>query len=536
MNKNKFKNENTIIEVKELEMQYFEKVLYKDVNLEINIGDKILLVGENGKGKSTFINLLIDEEVQTKGEINIVDGLKMSVLNQFSPIDEGLTVKEILDIPFKRVIDLSKELEEIALKMAESDEYFDIYMQKTEEFEALGGYDYIVVQEKFITAFDFIDLLDRPFSTLSGGEKQYMLLAVALFDEGTFIILDEPITFFDKKKSKWLVEFINSSVKTFLIVAHDEDFAKKVATKIFDIDNNEIVSYDTDYINYLMDKKEYLESKIEKNNEIDEKLAIKRTSIIKKLKWIERTEDKHSHAVTIRRLEKEIEKLENEKFVFEEDTSYEYTLKSSDSKNIDDSELWIKFTDVSAHYDEKLLYKNVNFTFNKNERIVITGENGSGKSTFLNIIEGKKQITAGEVYVNPDLNIGYITQDIFFEDDKITVFDYCKSICRLGDIILEEYIDKIFDNDQDFRIKRLYMLSGGESKRLQILSHILRGVDLLLLDEPTTFMDEYSKTKLMELLKQFKGGIILVTHDLPLIRAITYDRYRVENNRFNRNL
>ncbi len=526
-----------LIEIKNLEMQYFERTLYRNVNLEINKGDKIILIGENGKGKSTLINLITGNELQTSGTIKVNEDFKMSVLNQFSPIDEGLTVREILDIPFANVIRVSKELESLSLKMAESDDLFNEYLAKSEEFEALGGYDYIVTQEKFIKSFDFEKLLDRAFSTLSGGEKQYMLLAVALFDEGEFIILDEPITFFDKKKRKWLVEFINNSTKTFLMVAHDEDFVKMVATKIFDIDNNEIISYETNYQNYLVQKEKYINELIEKNTEIDEKLEIKRLAVIRKLKWMEQTEEKHSHAVTVRRLNKEIEKLENEKFVFEEDTSYEYTLKEYQPpvNMTSEDEVWIKFTNVSVEVEDKLLYKNVNFTFNKNGRIVITGDNGAGKSTFLNVISGTKEIASGELFISDNVSLGYISQDVFFDDNNITVFEYCKNISRVGDVILEEYIDRVFEHDTDFRLKRLYMLSGGESKRLQILANILKGVNLLVLDEPTTFMDDYSKQKLMELLKEFKGGIILVTHDLPLIRAITYDRYRIENNRFNKN-
>ncbi len=524
-----------LIEIRNLEMKYFEKTLYKNVNLEINKGDKIILLGENGKGKSTLIKLITGEELQTKGEIIRSENLKISVLNQFSPVDEGLSVSEILDIPFKRVIDVSKELEELAMQMGDSDEAYDAYLSKNEEFEALGGYDYVVTQEKFIKAFDFDKILDRPFSSLSGGEKQYMLLAVALFDEGELIILDEPITFFDKKKSKWLVEFINDSLKTFLIVAHDEDFTKKVSTKIFDIDNNEIKTYETSYIKYLKEKEIYIQSLIDENSAIDEKLELKKLAIIKKLKWMERAAELHSHAVTVRRLEREIEKLENQKFVFEEETSYDYTIKHSEDKSQVSSLEWIKLTDVVVKVEDKTLYEKVNFTFNKNDRIVITGDNGAGKSTFLNVLNGTKKVDSGEVFVHEDVNIGFITQDIFFENNNITVFDYCKSVCKLGDIVLEEYIDKLFDMDEDFRIKRLYMLSGGESKRVQILAHILSGVNLLILDEPTTFMDNYSKNKLMELLQEFKGGIILVTHDLPLIRAVTYSRYRIENNRFNRN-
>lgn len=524
----------SIVEIKDLEMSYFEKVLYKNVNLEINEGDKVLLMGENGKGKSTLIKLITGEESPVKGTVKVADGVKISTLNQFVPIDDNITVKELLDRPFKRIIDLEHELLDLSEKMVLDESLMDLYIEKNEQFEALGGYDYITEQTKFIKAFDFDGLINRMFKTLSGGEKQYMLLAVALFDEGEFIILDEPVTFFDKKKSNWLINFINNSIKTFLIVAHDEAFSKKVPTKIFDIDNLEIVSYDTNYMNYLIEKKKYLEQKIEENADIDEKLELKRIAVAKKLKWMELTDDKYSHAVTVRRLTREIEKLESQKFVFEEETDYDYTLSPLENPNPTDIEL-IKFTNVSMEIDDKLLYKNVNFTFNKNDRIVITGENGAGKSTFLKLITGEKVVTSGDVFISPELEIGYISQDIFFEDENMTVFDYCKRVSRLGDIILEEYIDKLFENDIDFRIKRLYMLSGGESKRVQILANILQGINLLILDEPTTFMDTYSKKKLIELLKSVDVGIILVTHDIELIRAIAYNRFRIENNRFNKN-
>ncbi|MFV0503383.1 MAG: ABC-F family ATP-binding cassette domain-containing protein [Lachnospirales bacterium] len=532
-----------LIAIENLEMKYFEKVLYKNVNLEINSGDKIILLGENGKGKSTLLKLITGIETPTKGKITAIEDLKISVLNQFTPINEDLSVQEILDTPFKKVISVAKELEELAIKMGHSEELYEKYLRKNEEFEALGGYDYVLIQDKFIQAFDFTKLLDRHFSTLSGGEKQHMLLAVALFNQGDLIILDEPVTFFDKKKTKWLVEFINESLKTFLIVAHEEDFIKKVSTKIFDIDNREIRSYEASYIKFLHEKEIYLQSMIDENNTIDEKLELKRISIIKKLTWMERAVELHSHAITLRRMEREVEQLENQKYIFDETTQYDYTIKDFEetpymsqytSSEVTDIE-WIKFKDVSLRINSNLLYEKVNFTFNKNDRIVITGENGAGKSSFLKIITGDIKNTSGEIYVNKDVTMGYISQDVFFENNNVTVFEYCKNISCLGDILLEEYIDKLFDNDENFRLKRLYMLSGGESKRLQILAHILSGVNLLVLDEPTTFMDNYSKNKLMKLLKNFKGGIILITHDLPLIRAITYKRYRIENNRFNKN-
>lgn len=528
-----------IIEIKDLEMKYFDKMLYSNVNVLIEEGDVVVVLGENGSGKSTLVKLIAEEETPIKGSIEKNEHTKICVLSQFSPIDEGLTVREVLDIPFKKVIEKANELEQISIKMSEDDTLFDEYLKINEQFEALGGYDYLIEQDKFIKAFDFEKMTERLFSTLSGGEKQYMMLAVSLFDDGDLIILDEPMTFFDKRKAKWLVEFINNSIKTFLIVAHERAFVEKVATKILDIDNKEIKQYDCGYKEYLKQKKQYLEEQLLENNLIDEKLEAKKTQVIKKLNKMEVAIEKHGHAVTIRRLIREIEKLEKQKFDFIESSQYNYTLREKEQKICDiknnTSDTWIKLTNATVKTDDKLLYEKVNFEFKKDDRIVITGDNGVGKSTFLNVIMNNYEVSEGELYVNEAIDIGYIAQDVFFNDSNLTVFDYCKSVCSLGDIILEEYIDVLFDEDKDIRIKRLYMLSGGESKRLQILANILKGVDLLILDEPTTFMDEYSKSKLRDLLKQFKGGIILVSHDLELIRAVAYDRYRIENNRFNKN-
>ncbi len=524
----------TLIDIKDVSISYFEKQLYKNVTFEINEGDKVIILGENGSGKTTLLKLILGIEKGDSGSIEIAEGLKITYLDQFFPIKGDSIVKDLLNQPFQYIIDVEKEMNHIAEKLGDNPELMDVYTEKLEEFESKGGYDYITTLEKFISIFGFTDLLEREFITLSGGEKQYLRLAMTIFGEGDIIVLDEPSTFFDKKKNKWLINYINESDKTFLIVAHEQEFMLSVPNKIIDIDNMEVKCYETNYKNFLNEKKEYLVKQKEENDLADELIDSKKAALAKKCYWMEEAENKHAHAVTIRRLEREIKKLEDSKFVFVDNMEYTYTIKPS-NKFKENNEIWISFKDVVMEMEDKLLYKKVNFDFREKDRIVITGDNGVGKTTFVKMIIGELKPTSGELTVDKNINIAYVSQDAFFEDDNMTVIDYCKKISHVGDILLEEYIDKLFDNDEDYRIKRLYMLSGGESKRLQILSHIIQGAELLIVDEPTTFMDAYSKGKIIELLEAFDGGIILITHDSQLTKELGFPRYRIENNRFNRN-
>ena len=219
-----------IIEFKNVSKFYLTQKLYDNVNFTINSKDKIAILGNNGVGKSTLLKLIMGEEFADDGEIVIDENTVISYFDQFGKIDLDKKVSELLDIPFEKVIKLQSELEEMAGKFSDEnidmDSLMEEYSKLNDEFESLGGYSYLHIQSEFSEIFGFSDKLERKFSELSGGERQYIRLAITLFNSSNLIILDEPLSFFDKNKTAWLTKFINESNKSFLIISHNVDFIR----------------------------------------------------------------------------------------------------------------------------------------------------------------------------------------------------------------------------------------------------------------------------------------------------------------------
>lgn len=193
-----------IIEFQNVSKSFFTQKLYKKVNLEINSGDKIALTGHNGTGKSTFIKLITGEQDPDYGQVIINEETSFSCFDQFGRVDQNMKVKDLLNIPFEDVIATQNELELISTQFSDDADENEAIMEKyadiSDKFESLGGYSYIHIQSEFIDVFEIGDKLEKTFRELSGGEKQYIRLAITLFSNSDLIILDEPLSYFDKKK------------------------------------------------------------------------------------------------------------------------------------------------------------------------------------------------------------------------------------------------------------------------------------------------------------------------------------------------
>lgn len=531
-------DQKSIVTFSDVSKNFFTQKLYRNVNLEINPGDKIALMGVNGTGKSTFIRLIEEEEFPDDGEIILNPDYKILIFNQFGKVNLETKVKDILNIPFSKVITLQNEMESIGDKFSDDVEQNNILMERyaavSDEFEALGGYSYLHIQSEFIETFDLKDKLEIPFGLLSGGEKQYLRLALALFEESDFLILDEPLSYFDKKKTAWLLNHIKESRKTYLIVSHNVDFLREFANKVFDINNYSITQYDCDYNQYLKNKKiKMKEDKLanKKALELMEQIDI---AINKKENIMEKTENKRGHAVILRRLVRELEKIDQSQIEFSPEYNYRYA-ETPDEAYIGTREIHSELVimeNISKNYDDKVLYKDLNFVVTKDTRICIAGENGAGKSTLLKIIAKEESADSGKVIFNEGAKIAFVKQETHFENEKITVFDYLKAETCLSDDFIETSIDMLFNSQEEFKDKRLFMLSGGEKKRLEICAKTLADIDCLIIDEPTTFMDDYSRGVIANMLLDYQGAIILVTHDKWLMKKLGFAVYDIRDKRF----
>lgn len=527
-----------ILELKNVSKSFFTQNLYKNVNLEINSQDKIALIGKNGTGKSTFIKLIMGEEYPSSGKVIRNEEATISCFDQFGKLNLEKTVKELLDIPFENIIALQNELEHMATQFTDNLEENEIIMEKysalSDKFESLGGYSYIHVQSEFIDTFELADKLDKTYGQLSGGEKQYIRLAITLFSSNDLIILDEPLSFFDRKKTAWLSNYINESTKAFLIISHNVDFIRNFANKIFDIDNYSITSYECGYNEFLKEKKLKLAEEKKENQKIDSIIQDTENAVRRKYVLLEKCNNKHAHAVILRRMQRELYKLNKSKIKFSPETNYEYILPPENisffKREISDE--IVKLSNISKEYPNKLLYIDTNLDITKDTKICIFGENGSGKSTLLRIIAGLEEPTTGTVIRNEKAKISFIEQETNFEDENMYIKDYLKEVTGLSDDFIEASIETLYDNEPEFKDKRIFMLSGGEKKRLEIFAKTLLETDLLIIDEPSTYMDEYSRNAVANMLLEYPGAIVLVSHDKALLKKLNFKTYDIRDKRF----
>ena len=254
----------------------------------------------------------------------------------------------------------------------------------------------------------------------------------------------------------------------------------------------------------------------------------------RKMNLLEKVDNKHAHAVILRRMRRELEKLEKEKIEFSPEYKYEYTPAPRDffTINRDIGEEIVTISGVSKEFPDKLLYKDANLEILRDNKICIVGENGAGKSTLLRILAGQESPTSGEVQINEKAKIAFIEQETVFEDEKLPIKVYLKDKTGLSEDFIEAAIDSLYNHDPEFRDKRIFMLSGGEKKRLEIFAHILAETDLLIIDEPSTYMDDYSRNTIASMLSDFPGAVILVTHDKALLRKIDFTLYDIRDKRF----
>ncbi|MGL6099765.1 MAG: ATP-binding cassette domain-containing protein, partial [Fusobacteriaceae bacterium] len=346
---------------------------------------------------------------------------------------------------------------------------------------------------------------------------------------------DEPLSFFDKKKTAWLTDYINGSPKAFLVISHNIDFIRTFANRIFDIDNFEVGVYDCNHASFLKEKKVRIAADKKKNRETEEVIGTTEEAVEKKLKLLEKCNNKHAHAVILRRMRKELIRLQKERIKFSPEYQYDY-LDAPEDVMITGKKSFegpiVVLNDVMKEYPDKVLFKNGNLVVDRDTKICIVGENGSGKSSLLKIIAGLDTPTSGEVFINEKSTIAFIEQEAVFEDESIYISKYLKDKTGLSDEFIEAAIDTLYNNEIEFRDKRIFMLSGGEKKRLEIFTNTLMETDLLIIDEPTTYMDDYSRTAIANMLLDYPGAVILVSHDKVLMRRIGFVTYDIRDNRF----
>ena len=479
---------------------YNDRWLFKDLSIGISQGEKLALVGNNGVGKSTILKILTGEVPTDSGSVVIRDGIRLGYLTQQPSVDEELLVKDILFNESNDVARAVKEYEDCIHHPDVSPERMQAALEKMEE---LNAWDYdSKVQE--VTSKLGVPDMDRKFGELSGGQKKRIFLAQLLLAEPDLIIMDEPTNHLDLSAIEWLEKFLAGAQVTLIMVSHDRYFLDAVATEIIELDRRQLFRYKGNYAYFL-------EKKSEREEILKVEVTKARNLLKKELEWMRRQP-----------------RARGTKSKYRVEAFYELKEKASQDLRKDRLELNIKearqggkileVNHLSKAFNGASMVDNFSYVFKKHDRIGVVGNNGIGKSTFLNLITKKLKPDTGEVLPGVTTKYGYFTQDSMNLNPANRVIEEVKNIAEfitLSDgtqVSASKFLDNfLFPPEKQYIF--VDKLSGGEKKRLQLLKMLVTNPNFLILDEPTNDFDIDTLNVLEDFLEKFTGCLVLVSHD-----------------------
>ncbi len=502
----------------------FKNVL-NNVSFEIKTGERVSIIGDNGCGKTTILNIINGLENYDSGTLSIRKNSNIGYLTQQPElIYKDETVKNILFKSDSNLLEISKKMKNYEEKMINNPNDISLinkYLSIQEEYIKCGGYELDTLMEKVSFGLKISELYNRRFSDLSGGEQKRVMLASLIIKKSNILILDEPTNHLDIDTLDWLEQFLNKYNGTILMISHDRYFLDKVSTKTILIENGKAITFNGNYSNYLREndlriEKEFQDYKDQQKQIEAMKKKIKQLQEFGKLAY-PGGESFFKRAENIR---KRLERLElKEKPVIKKKLPINLvndTRSGNDVLNINNYNLFIA---------GKLLIKNINLSIRYGEKICIIGNNGCGKSTLI------KQILNNnieQIKIGSNIKIGYIPQQISFTED-VRVLEYARK-CFIGEEShLRNTLDKFYFHG-DFVFKKVNKLSGGEKVRLKLFELIHNKSNFIILDEPTNHLDIYTKEVLEKALDEYNGTIIFVSHDRYFINKLANKILYINNN------
>lgn len=494
-----------MIEIRNLSHSFGDKILYKNVNININDHDKIGLVGLNGTGKTTFINILNGSIICDQGAIIIPQNIKVGYLDQFVKVEQEQSVQQYLESAFQDLFEVEKQYNEVVEWLSIELDNQDFLLKKLNAlFEILINKDFYDIPTKInqiATGLGIVSFgLNNSMSSLSGGQKMKVMLAKILLQNPDFLILDEPTNYLDSNHIEWFVGYLKKFKGSLLLVSHDTTFLDRVVEIIWALEKESIIRYNGNYTAYLKQKAI--------NIEVEEKHRISVEREAKKLKeYIDKNKARTATAKQAQSREKKLEKLEitqQEKELPEPTFNFKHI-----NSNFN---LLINIKNLSVGYEKPLL-KNIFLSVQKDEKIRLSGFNGVGKTTILKTICNKIPALDGTINFMGKVKIGYYEQELHFEDLNLTPLqELSNTYPHCTEKELRQALAKVGITAKHIA-EPLRLLSGGEQCRVQLCKLTFEPYHCLILDEPTNHLDIKAKKALVKAINNFSGAVIFVSHE-----------------------
>lgn len=509
------------LSVENISKSFGIRTLFSNVSFHINEGDQIALVAKNGSGKTTLLKILSGMESPDSGKVMLNKDIKVVMFEQSETFNQDVPAEEYIFTHSNPVLDIVHQYD----TMVQNDPTHPELLSLIEKMDQWDGWKVEPIIQEIITKLK-IDFLDQKIKNLSGGQQKRISLAKFLidisFEKGTvLLILDEPTNHLDIEMVEWLEFFLNKENKTLILVTHDRYFLDAICTRILELEGGTLYSHNGDYETYVTNKSSRIENQIAQTDKA-------KNLYRKELEWMRRQPQARTSK----------SKSRIESF---------YKTEEIAKKSISDAQVQldmqmtrlgkkvIEMEHVFKYFGNKIILDNFSHTFARGSKIGIIGKNGVGKTTFLKILEKKEEFDSGTIEWGETLQIGHFKQEgLSFNEDQ-RVIDFVKEIADYfplsnGKQITAGQFLEMFLFSPEAQYTYISKLSGGEKKRLQLLSILFRNPNFLILDEPTNDLDLPTLTVLENFLDEYQGCLLIVSHDRYFMDKVVDELMIFEGN------
>ena len=502
-----------LLAVENLGKNFGERILFEGLSFGLSQGDKVALIANNGAGKSSLMKIIAGLDSADEGDVVFRNECRVSYLQQDAIFDNNMTINKLIESAHNKISLLVSDYENAveAHSKQNSKQTQNNLEVLTSKMEQENAWDYERRSKQILSKFNIKDF-NQKVGNLSGGQKKRLSLALLILENADILLLDEPTNHLDISMIEWLEKYLQQQKITLLMVTHDRYFLERVCNNIIELEGGNLYHHKGNYAYFL-------EKRTEREINFDVEVSKAQKLMKKELEWIKRQPKARGTKSKARIDNFELIKKKATTKRLKQEINIDVKMDRIGGKILE-------MKNIKKSFGELNILNGFDYTFKKGERIGILGKNGVGKSTFLNIITGKEKADSGKINIGETINYGYFTQSSFGIDENRRVITVLKDIAEYivmsdkrkvsASQLLEHFM---FTPEMQFtEVKRL---SGGEKRRLHLLTVLIKNPNFLILDEPTNDLDLLTLTKLEEFLLQYKGCLVLVSHDRFFIDKLT---------------
>ena len=495
----------SILNVEHLTHGFGDRAIFNDVSFRLLKGEHVGLIGANGEGKSTFMNIITGKLMPDEGKVEWAKNVRVGYLDQHTVLTPGMTIRQVLASAFDFLYDMEKQMNEICEKMGEATpEELEQYMEDLGTLQdLLTMHDFYMIDAKVEEVGRALGLteigLDRDVTELSGGQRTKILLGKLLLEKPDILLLDEPTNYLDAEHIEWLKRYLNDYENAFILISHDIPFLNSVINLVYHMDNQELNRYVGDY-----DK--FQEVYAMKKSQLEAAYNRQQKEIADLKDFVARNKARVATRNMAMSRQKKLDKMDMIELAAEKPKP-EFHFKEGRTT----SRIIFEARDLVIGYDEPLS-KPLNLTMERKEKVALIGANGIGKTTLLKSILGLIPPLSGEVEQGDYLEIGYFEQEMSGSGDNSCIDEIWQEFPSYTQYEVRSALAKCGLTTKHIE-SRIMVLSGGEQAKVRLCKLLNRPTNVLLLDEPTNHLDVAAKEELKRALKEYKGSVLMVCHE-----------------------